>query len=89
MVAWYSNAEARAVKGRSTNLASILLCSAVPAMKPSGHSHAKKKMPNTRLMICRIGRGFTARSRFLVRKSQKILGQKKPSTAAATWSGFC
>jgi hypothetical protein len=30
--------------------------------------------------------GFTAPSRFLVRKSQNILGQKKPSTEAAIWS---
>jgi hypothetical protein len=53
-------------------------------MNPSGHSQAKKKIPSTRLMICNIGRGFTAKSRFLVRKSQKTFGQKKPSTAAAT-----
>ena len=30
--------------------------------------------------------GFTEPSRFLVRKSQNILGQKNPSTAAAIWS---
>jgi hypothetical protein len=83
-VAWYNNAEASAVKGRMTNLASMLLWSAVPAMNPNGHSQANMKRPKTRLMIWRIGRGFTAKSRFLVRKSQKILGQKKPSTAAAT-----
>lgn len=83
-VAWYNKADARAVKGRTTNLASILLWSAVPAMNPSGHSQANMKIPNTRLMICRIGKGLTAKSRFLVRKSQKTLGQKKPSTAAAT-----
>ena len=55
-------------------------------MKPSGHSHASRKRPDSRLMICRIGIGFTAGSRLLVRKSQKILGQKKPSIAAAIWS---
>lgn len=37
-------------------------------------------------MICRTGTGRTAPSRLVVRKSQKILGQKKPSKAAATWS---
>lgn len=30
--------------------------------------------------------GRTAPSRFVVRKSQKILGQKKPSKDAAIWS---
>lgn len=43
-------------------------------------------MPDIRLMVCRMGIGLTAPSRFLVRKSQNILGQKKPSIAAATWS---
>jgi hypothetical protein len=37
-------------------------------------------------MIWRIGSGLTIGSKFVVRKSQKILGQKKPSSAAATWS---
>lgn len=37
-------------------------------------------------MIWRTGIGRTAPSRLVVRKSQKILGQKKPSRAAATWS---
>ena len=40
-------------------------------------------------MICSIGTGLTAASRVFVRKSQKILGQKKPSSAAATWSVRC
>jgi hypothetical protein len=62
-------------------------CIAVVAMNPRGHSHAKMMMPRTRLIVCRAGKGFTAPSRFFVRKSQKILGQKKPSIAAATWSG--
>lgn len=39
------------------------------------------------LMTCRIGTGFTAASKFLVRKSKKNLGQKKPSIAPASWSG--
>lgn len=37
-------------------------------------------------MICKTGIGRTAPLRLVVRKSQKILGQKKPSRAAATWS---
>ena len=37
-------------------------------------------------MIWRIGNGFTAASKLWVKKSQKILGQKKPSNAAAIWS---
>lgn len=57
-----------------------------PATKDKGHSRASMPMPKKRLMICSMGMGFTAPSRFLVRKSQKILGQKKPSMAAATWS---
>ena len=35
-----------------------------------------------------MGTGLTAPSRFLVRKSQKILGQKKPEREAASWSVF-
>lgn len=60
--------------------------SAVPAMRPRGHSQASMTMPRTMFIICKTGKGFTAPSRFLVRKSQKILGQKKPSSAAAIWS---
>lgn len=37
-------------------------------------------------MICSDGNGLTAGSSVLVRKSQKILGQKKPDRAAAIWS---
>jgi hypothetical protein len=85
-VAWYNNAAARAVIGKTTNLASILLCIEVPAMNPRGHSQASIIIPKTRLMIWRIGKGFTAASRVLVRKSQNILGQKNPSSAAAIWS---
>ena len=36
-------------------------------------------------MICKIGTGLTAPLRLVVRKSQKTLGQKKPSSAAAIW----
>jgi hypothetical protein len=61
----------------------------VPAMKESGHSYSSPKMPRRRLMIWRAGTGLTAPSRFFVRKSQKILGQKKASSAAAIWSGAC
>jgi len=61
----------------------------VPAMKESGHSYSSPKMPRRRLMIWRTGMGLTAPSRFFVRKSQKILGQKKASSAAAIWSGEC
>lgn len=56
---------------------------------PNGHSQAVMTIPITRLMDCSTGIGFTAPSRFLVRKSQKILGQKKPSIAAAIWSRRC
>jgi hypothetical protein len=41
----------------------------------------------TTLMTCRTGTGFTAVSKFLVRKSKKNFGQKKPSIAPASWSG--
>ena len=34
-------------------------------------------------MVCRIGIGFTAESKFFVKKSKKNLGQKKPSNDAA------
>lgn len=55
-------------------------------MNESGHSHAITHIPITRLIICNVGKGFTAASRVLVAKSQKILGQKNPSIAAAIWS---
>ena len=58
----------------------------VPAINFSGHSNAIPKRPKRRLMTWRTGTGLAAPSRFLVRKSQSILGQKKPSMAAATWS---
>lgn len=37
-------------------------------------------------MTCKIGAGLTAESKFLVRKSKKNFGQKKPSIAPASWS---
>lgn len=40
-----------------------------------------------RLRIWRIGAGFTAPLRFLVMKSQRILGQMKPSIALPIWTG--
>ena len=58
-------------------------CSPVPASSGMGHSQASPMKPRIMLMICKTGMGFTAPSRFLVKKSQKILGQKKASSAAA------
>jgi hypothetical protein len=80
------SAEVRVVSGRIMRRNSRERWMLVPATKERGHSRASIPMPKKRFMICKIGTGFTAPSRFLVRKSQKILGQKKPSTAAATWS---
>jgi len=57
-------------------------------MKLSGHSQASNNKPIIRLMIWSTGIGRTAGSRVLVRKSQRILGQKKAWTAAVTWSVF-
>jgi hypothetical protein len=88
LVAWYNNADASAVIGSAISLASMLRWIDEPAMNPSGHSHANITMPKTRLITCKMGRGLTATSRFLVRKSQNIFGQKKPSIAAAIWSVF-
>ena len=76
----------RALSGYMIKRASMLRCSPVPARRGSGHSHARPMMPRMRFMIWRMGKGLTAESRFLVRKSQKILGQKKASRAAAIWS---
>ena len=63
----------------------MLRCSEVPARGFKGHSQARPKRPKIRLMIWRIGKGLTMPSKILVRKSQKTLGQKKPSRAAAHW----
>ena len=77
---------ANAETGYSTILASMLLCKpgSILANGANGHSHANAIRANTRLMICNVGKGFTAPSRFFVMKSQRIFGQKKPSIAAAT-----
>lgn len=53
-------------------------------MNFNGHSHASTRSPNTRFKICSTGIGLTATSRLVVIKSQKTLGQKKPSIAAPT-----
>ena len=69
--------------GNHINRTSMLFCTLVPATRFKGHSYIKPMIPRTRLMIWRVGKGFTAASKFLVRKSKKHLGQKKPSRAAA------
>lgn len=74
---------ARASSGNKTNRASIDRCRAVPAKFLSGHSHASASMPKSRFMVCSIGTGLNAASKFVVAKSQKNLGQKKPCKAAA------
>lgn len=51
-----------------------------------GHSQQRPRRPRSRLMIWRIGTGRTAGSRFVVRKSQNSLGQKKAKSEAAVWS---
>lgn len=64
----------------------MLRCGNDPAKIFSGHSQARPIKPIMRLRIWRIGMGFTAPLRFLVRKSQKILGQMKPSIALPIWT---
>ena len=71
--------------GSSTSRASMLRWNMVPASGRKGHSHAKPSSPKSKLRVCNIGTGRTAASRFFVRKSKNILGQKKPSRAAAIW----
>lgn len=39
-------------------------------------------------MIWRIGIGFRAGSRVLVRKSKRSFGQRREEREAASWSGF-
>lgn len=51
-----------------------------------GHSQQRPRRPRRRLMIWRMGTGRTAGSRFVVRKSQKSLGQKKAEMEATVWS---
>lgn len=74
------------VSGRMMRRNSRLRWIAEPAMNPKGHSRATMNSAMMRLMICNTGTGLTAGSSVLVKKSQKILGQKKPSRAAANWS---
>lgn len=57
-----------------------------PARGLIGYSHAIMPNPMTKLMICNIGIGMTMGLSDLVKKSKKILGQRKPSNAAHTWS---
>ncbi len=58
----------------------------MPARSGRGYSKARPRKPSRMLMVWRMGMGFTALSRFLVRKSKKIFGQKKDSREAAIWS---
>lgn len=68
----------------------LLLCKRVEVAavvkSGRGHSQHRPRRPRSRFMICRIGMGRTAWSRFVVRKSQNSFGQKKPLIEAATWS---
>lgn len=57
-----------------------------PARGLIGYSQAIMPNPMTKLMICNIGIGMTMGLSDLVKKSKKILGQRKPSNAAHTWS---
>lgn len=65
----------------------MLLCTAGSTVTTGfkGHSHAMIRIERIRLIICKAGMGLTAPSKFLVRKSQKILGQRNPSIAAMNW----
>lgn len=83
---WYSKSAVRLHTGYSMRRASMLRCMIVPAIHGSGYSQARAQRPKTRFMTWRIGMGRTAPSRFVVRKSQKTFGQKKPSKDAAVWS---
>lgn len=84
-VPWYCKNATRLQSGKRTRRAAMLRCIAEPASQGSGYSQAKHSMPRSTLMICKMGTGRTAASRLVVRKSQKIFGQKKPSRPAATW----
>lgn len=83
---WYSKSAVRLHTGYRMMRASMLRCIAVPAIQGSGYSQARAHRPKMRFMTWRIGMGRTAPSRFVVRKSQKTFGQKKPSKDAAIWS---
>lgn len=77
---------ASAESGRIARRNSMDRWTLVPANRGRGHSRAIMAMPKMRLMIWRMGKGLTAMSSDLVRKSQKILGQMKPSMEAPIWS---
>ena len=62
---------------------SILRCTNEPAKGLIGHSQARPIRPRIKLRIWRTGTGATAASRFFETKSQKTLGQMKPSIALA------
>ena len=68
-------------------LVEILLWIEVPARNERGYSRPRVISAMHRFMVCRMGTGLTAESKFLVRKSKKNFGQKKASREAATWSG--
>lgn len=78
--------QASADSGRMARRNSMDRWMLVPASRGRGHSRAIMAMPKMRLMIWRTGKGLTMTSSEWVRKSQKILGQMKPSMAAPTWS---
>lgn len=61
----------------------MLRCGQDPAKGFRGNSQAIPTRPIIKLRICRIGIGLTAASRFFEMKSQKTLGQMKPSIALA------
>jgi len=65
----------------------MLRCSIVPAMKGAGYSQSSARRLKRRLRHWRMGMGLMAGSRVLVRKSQRILGQKMACREAASWSG--
>jgi len=64
----------------------MLRCSLLPAMRGSGYSQRRARRPKRRFRHWRMGMGFMAGSRVLVRKSQRILGQKMAWREAASWS---
>lgn len=73
---WYSSAALKLINGSQNIRNTMLLWIVVPATYLSGHSYIKLMRAKTMLMVWRMGTGLTAPSKFLVEKSQKILGQK-------------
>lgn len=82
------SAHSKAPSGYTSSRSTMLRCGGVPAMNFNGHSHASTRSPKMRFRICSTGIGLTATSRLVVMKSQKTLGQKKPSIAAPTCPTF-